>query len=500
MIYKTLQVDFTLNERNEYLIKSINAYKFIYLFAPYDKTMNTFAQVEICNAKEDITYYVNDLDKFYIYLVKHLLKNNYTNTTEELQNGTFSYAYKSGKCSNVKVKNFVGITTIFVNFKSKFGVEFGTEKENQELIEYAQQKGRLACSLGADAYNEFIRSILHQNRYNDYIAHQIMRQEDHYPIFNYTNELLEAKEHVAGYQMSIAGTYDNLIEYDLESSYPAQLLCDTPCGMPKQYKRIEDVPSTYFKVITFTYFNCQLRPNKIDFVQVNSIGELTLTERMFELFKENYQAFIKIKQITAFKTQKSPFRKFITENIINGKKNEPRKHIAKYNKYIGNAIIGYMGRNTTTIENTAKLNDLGIETGSVDKTIDPIYLPVYLCVLDRAKTAFIRTIQKHQDKIVYANTDGFLSTVPLNVDLLNAKNSLPVGNYRSKNKYVHIYIECINGYAGILETGELDNTISGMTLERLLAPDEYRNRTFEYYVNIATPQGTIRKQTIKPHQ
>lgn len=496
MIYETLQVDFTLNERNEYEIEKIHTDKFIY---SNDKLLYCFGIYEIKLAINDKTFYVNDLDKFYIYLIKFLLKN-YTNTTEKLKNGTFSYAYKSGKCSNVKIKNDNGVLIRFVNFKSKFGVEFGTEKENQELIIYAQQKGRLGCSLGADAYNEFIRSILHQNRYNDYIAHQIMRQDDHYPIFKYTNELLEAKEHVAGYQMSIAGTYDNLIEYDLESSYPAQLLCDTPCGMPKQYERIEDVPSTYFKVITFTYFNCQLRPDKIDFVQVNSIGELTLTERMFELFKENYQAFIKIKQITAFKTQKSPFRKFITDNIINGKKNEPRKHIAKYNKYIGNAIIGYMGRNTTTIENTAKLNDLGIETGSVDKTIDPIYLPVYLCVLDRAKTAFIRTIQKHQDKIVYANTDGFLSTVPLNVDLLNAKNSLPVGNYRSKNKYVHIYIECINGYAGILETGELDNTISGMTLERLLAPDEYRNRTFEYYVNKATPQGTIKKQTIKPHQ
>ena len=494
MIYKTLQVDFALNERNEYEILRIKT------FGLTTNLLLSFMCSCLHEDKEDVTYFVNDLDKLYIYIVKYLLENNYKNTTAELQNGTFSYAYKSGKCSNIKIKNFLGKITQFVNFKSKFGVEFGTDKENGELIEYAQQKGRLACSLGADAYNEFVSTIFNPSRYNIHIAHAIMREENHYPIFNYTNELLEAKENVSGYQMCIAGTYDNLIEYDLESSYPAQLLCDTPCGMPKQYERIEDVPSTYFKVITFSFFNCKLRPNKIAFVNVGCLGEITLTERMFELFKENYQAFIKIKKITAFKTQKSPFYKFITDNIINGKKNEPRKHIAKYNKYIGNAIIGYMGRNTTTIENTAKLNDLGIETGAVDKTIDPIYLPVYLCVLDRAKTAFIRTIQKHQDKIVYANTDGFLSIVPLNVNLLNFENSLPVGNYRSKNKYVHIYIECINGYAGILETGELDNTISGMTLERLLAPDEYRNRTFEYYVNIATPQGTIKKQTIKPHQ
>ena len=490
MIYKTLQVDFELDSNNEYEIKSIIIDKFSYsnlTFFPFIKFQ----------WKEDTTFYVNDLDKFYIYLIKFLLKTGYKNTTEELKDRTFSFAYKSGKCSNVKIKD--GILIQFVNFKSKFGVEFGTDIENQELIEYAQQKGRLACSLGADAYNEFIRTILHPNRYNDYIAHQIMRQEDHFPIFEYSQELLEAKENVSGYQMSVSGTYNNLIEYDLESSYPAQLLCNTPCGLPKYYNCIEDVPSTYFKIITFSFFNCNLKPNKIEFLNIASIGEITLTERMFELFKENYTATIKIKKIIAFKTQKSPFKKFITENIINGKKNEPRKHIAKYNKYIGNSIIGYMGRNTTTIQNTAKLNS-NIEIDSFNKTIDPIYLPVYLCVLDRAKSEFIKIIQKHKNKIVYANTDGFLATEPLNVDLLNSNNSLQIGNYRSKNKYVYIYIECINGYSGILETGELDNTISGMTFERLIAPEDYRNRTFEYYINTATPNGTIRKQTIKPHQ
>lgn len=493
MIYKTLQVIFELNENNEYKIEYIKINGIPYSY---------FALIGMIEFDYDAetTYFVNDLDKMYIYLINDLLANNYTNTNEQLDKKTFSYVYKGGKCSNIKIKNGAGKLFQFVSFKSKFGVEFGTDAENQELIEYAQNKGRLACSLGADAYNEFISTVLNTKKYGDFVSHQIMRREEHYPIFAYTNELLEAKEHVSGYQMSIAGTYSNLIEYDLESSYPAQLLCDTPCGMPKYYNYIEDVPITYFKIITFSFFNCQLKPNKIAFVNVGCIGEITLTERMFELFQENYNASIKIKKITAFKTQKSPFRKFITDNIINGKKNEPRKHIAKYNKYIGNSIIGYFGRNTTTIENTAKLNDLGIETSSVDKTIDPIYLPVYLCVLDRAKSTFIRTIQKHQNKIVYANTDGFLSTEPIDTQSLNANNSLSIGNYRPKHTYSYIYIECINGYAGILDTGELDNTISGMTLERMLEPDEYRHRTFEYYVHTPTPQGTIKKQIIKPHQ
>lgn len=494
MVYNFLKVDFKLVD-DEYRIQQVEVIgKF--------SMLNTFNFNHFIGfgAKCDTTFYVNDLDKFYIYLIKELFDEEYKNTTEELTHGTFTYAYKNGKCANVKIITFKGIHINFVNFKAKFGVEWGADEQNAELLAYALENRRRACSLGADAYNEFVRTVLHPNKYNEFIAHEIMRQEDHFPIFEYGDDLLEAKQHCAGYQYCKRGSYENLIEYDISSSYPAQLLCDTPKGYPKHFKRLEDVPRTYFKVITFTYFDCVLKPNKIDFIQTSSMGQLSLTEQLFELFKENYNAKIKIKHVTAFKTQKSPFRKFITANIINGKQLEKRKHIAQYNKYIGNSIIGYMGRNTTQIENTAKLSDLGIVTGSVEKTINPMYLPVYLSVLDKAKTAFVRTVQKHQNKIVYANTDGFLSTEPINTYFLNAKNSLPIGNYRQKSVYAKIFIECMNGYSGIKDTGEVDNTIAGMRFEDLITPEQYEQRQFTYYVNTPTPHGTIRKQAVTPHQ
>lgn len=448
---------------------------------------------------EDVTFYVNDLDKAYIYIINYLLKNNFECTTDRLKANTFSYVYKGGKCNNIKVKTKYS-NIIFVNFKSKFGVDFGTHKENQELIDYAIQHNRLGYSLGADAYNEFVSMLFNQSRYSEYTAHQIMRQDSHYPIFEYNYELLEAKSHVAGYQMCRAGDYTNLYEYDISSSYPAQLLCNTPIGKPKLYETLEQVPETYFKIITFFYWNNKgVKPNKIEFVQTEAFGRMTLTENLYNLFKDNFDCETRVIQIYAFKTQKSPFVKFITQNIINGKMNEPRIHIAKYNKYIGNAIIGYFGRNTTTQENVVKMAQKSIKTSTVDKQIDPIYLPIYLCVLDRAKAQFIRTLQKHYKSIIYANTDGFLTDKPINIDSLNINNCLPIGNYRNKNIYATIHIESINGYVGITTDGEIDNTLSGMTLDDVINPEQYRNRQFTYYVNVPTDNGTIRRKRVQPN-
>ena len=438
-----------------------------------------------------------DLDKAYIYIIKYLTDNHFKCTIEDLKTNTFSYVYKSGKCNNIKLKTNSS-TIVFVNFKSKFGVEFGNYNENKELIDYAIAHNRVGYSLGKDAYNEFVTGLFN-TRYNEFTAHQIMRADNHFPIFKYSTELLEAKNNVSGYQMCKQGTYQNIFEYDISSSYPAQLLCNTPTGLPKLYNNLNDIPETYFKVITFTYYNNKgIKPNKIDFIQTSELGQITLTQNLFELFKENYDCNIIIKNVIAFKTQKSPFVKFITNNIINGKMRESRPHIAKYNKYIGNAIIGYFGRNAKTTENIAESTQYGLKTSTVDKDIDPIYLPVYLSVLDRAKTAFIHTLQDNIDSIIYANTDGFLSTRPIDVNLLNINNCLKIGNYRNKNIYAQIYIEAINGYAGITASGEIDNTLSGMTLDDVISPEQYRTRQFKYYINIPTENGTICRKEIQP--
>lgn len=495
---KLLDIQFKL-QKNEYSIETIKMSSKTDVYN-FNNLNNFIATIDLY--QQDTIFYCNDLDKFYIYLIYYLVSMfNYENVEKAIKCRQFSYSYKNGQCSNIKLCNRFNTRILFVNFKCKFGLEYLDDQTNWELIEYATEHGRNGCSLGADAYNEFIQTLLPPTRYMDFVAHKIMRNGDHYPIFKYNIDLLEAKENVAGFQFCKAGDYQDLFEYDISSSYPSNLLTDMPRGLPKMYKTLEEVPSTYFKIVKFTYFNCEPLTN-IKWVQTSGMGQLCLTERLFELFKITYRANIVIKYIYAFKTQKSPFKKFVYNNAVIGKLNEPRKYIAKYNKYIVNAIIGYMGRNTYTVKNSIKTNSTHslIKTIEEEKEIDPIYLPVYLSVLDKAKSAFIKTILKHTDTIVYANTDGFLSTMPLNIDLLNIHNSLPIGNYRAKTLYKQIHIECINGYAGITDTGEIDNTISGMTLEEIITPEQYKHKQFKYYIQEPTARGTIRKRYIKPHQ
>ena len=228
---------------------------------------------------------------------------------------------------------------------------------------------------------------------------------------------------------------------------------------------------------------------------------MTLTERLFELFKENYNSKIIIKKIEAFKTRKSMFKQFINQTVIAGKTMQKDKILAKYNKAVGNAIIGYLGRNETTLKNIAKMGKNGLEIEKEEVEIDPIYLPAYLAILDASKAKFLKAIRPFWKHIIYANTDGFLSTQQIDLQMLNFRNSNSLlGNFRLCHKYMDLYVECINGYAGITEDGEIMNTISGMSFERIITPDDYQNKSFVYYVNEPTPAGTIRRSEIYVNQ
>lgn len=449
---------------------------------------------------EEITYYCNKLDIAYIYIIKELIRNEYYQTRKGKK--CFSFVYKKGVVPNIKIINSKGIKIYLVNFNKKFGIDWEelTQEQRKELVDYSIKNGRIGLSLGADAYTEFVATVLHPNKYHSaFTRAKIMREDNHYPIFIYDKWLLDAKDNVSGYQFCKPGIYKNIFDIDKSASYPSQLLCDTPCGLPQYYTQLEDVPPTYFKIITFTYFNCELKPNGIDFIVTHAMGLLTLPQSMFNLFMDNYKANIKIKRIMAFKTQKSPFVKFINQTIIAGKTKETRPHIAQYNKNIGNSLVGYFGRNDYTTNCQISLENKQYKLQEIGTYIDPIYLPVYIFVLDRAKAEFINTIKKYRDCIIYANTDGFLTTKQLPVDLLNLGNTSDMlGNYRIKHEYKDIYIECMNGYTAVTVDGQIDNTISGITLAQAITPEQYRSKQYTYYIHEQTPRGTIRRRTVKP--
>lgn len=475
MNYKILHTKFELRENGEFAIKELKI------------DGNSLFLHQLLTVQEDTTYYVDDLNILYIYIIKFLKDNDIS----------FDFSYKNGKCSNIKVTN--GTTHIFfVNYKSKFGIDFDEQNEenNIKIMNYAISHGRNRLSLGADAYNEFLHTIFKQKA-EENANHKLIREN--FPVFPYTETMLEAKKNVYGYQYAKPGRYKNIFDYDISGSYPASAFCDTPEGFPQEYDCIENVPKSYFKIIKFTYYNCKLKNNGISFVKTKSMGQLVLTQRLFEEFLSNYDVKVKIKKIIAFKTRKSMFAKFITQTVIHGKTLEKDPQIAKYNKYIGNAIIGYMGRNTTTERNTMQWTQKdGYFIETTEEEIEPIYLPAYLCILDTAKSKFIRSIRPFYKSIIYCNTDGFLSKQEIDLQMLNLRNTNhTVGNFRLCHKYSDIYLECLNGYSGITEDGELINTISGMRFERVLTPEQYQNKNFVYYVNEPTANGTIRHRIIK---
>lgn len=481
MKYLTLKVDFELLPNEEYKIKSMKARgDEMWFDADHICSMGALLMWGC-----DVTYYVNNLNMFYIYLIKFLCDNKIK----------FEYAYRNGKCSNVKV-DYNGYKITFVNFKSKFGVDFADEDDAQNwlLIDYAIEKGRTRLSLGADAYNEFLLTIFTEKP-RENANHNLIRET--LPIFEYDDMLLEAKRNAYGFQFVRAGWYDKGFEYDISSSYPSSALNDLPVGLPFYFDNLQDVPKSYFKIINFTFYNLKLKDNGIPFLNVGHMGQLSLSERLFDEFKRNYDATIKIKRIEAFKTRKSIFKDFIDQTIVHGKMVEKNKRIASYNKFIGNAIIGYLGRNTTTTRNTAKIAPNGLVLEKYEETIDPIYLPAHIAILDASKARFLKAIKPYFKNIIYANTDGFICTHEIDLRWLNLTNTHEcLGAFRFQNEYTQLYIECINGYAGITADGEIENTISGMSLGHTITPIEYHSKGFEYYINEPTSQGTIRHTII----
>lgn len=479
MVYFTLKVDFEL-ANDEYKVQKMQIDNHYYIGGQAKHIGN------LLDWGEDVTFYVNNLNMFYIYLLKFLCDNDIK----------FDYSYKNGKCSNVKVE-INGRKVFFVNFKSKFGVEFDEEEnsENLKLIDYALEHGCNRLSLGADAYNMFLLTIF-KPKPEEAANHELVREM--FPKFGYDAMLLDAKRNAYGFQYCKTGWHDVGFEYDISSSYPASAMGNLPCGLPRYYKDIREVPASYFKIIKFTYYNAKLKSNGIDFVQIAHMGSLSLSEGLFNEFKRNYDATIKIIAIEAFKTRKSPLVQFLEQTIIRGKLYEKDPRIAAYNKLLGNAIIGYLGRNTSTIENTAYMTPQGLKLGKKSKNIDPIYLPAHVAILDAAKTRFLKVLHRFREHIIYANTDGFISTKRLDLNRLNISTEHEVlGKFREGHEFVQLFIECINGYAGVTSDGEIDNTISGMALTASVTPDEYAHNDFEYYVNEPTAQGTIRRTVVR---
>ena len=465
-----------------------------YLDKLYNQESGELYQLpDFLNMKENKTFYVQNLSILHVFLIKHLLNNNYKcyENYKKLKKQSFCYSGKNANITSLFIKNKNNKTIIFVDFKTKFGVEFSDIlEENKILLDFAIEHHRESNSLGTDAFNEFLHTFLYANNIK---ARELMREN--YPVLH-TPELDECKQYVNGYQYIKKGYYNNIYSYDITSSYPAQLYNNTPIGKPIKFFNLEDIPESYFYVVKFCYFNLQPKQNKINFLDLtNKDGIITLTKELFILMQDTYFFDFSIISINAFKTRSKRFDKFLNKNIKEYKEQQTNKRLRTYNKLFANSIVGYFGRNTIK---EYHIIDKTLKEKTINKTIESIYLPLYLYVLGSAKAFFIRTLNKYSNSIIYANTDGFFTTASIDINMLNQSVTDSIGSFKFKGIYKDLYIESINGYAGIFDNGKIDNTISGMTLEQLLTPAQYQQKDFTYYINIITAHYDILRMIVIP--
>lgn len=444
---------------------------------------------------EDKEIYVDNLDVFSFYFLHFLFSKKFKSVFElnKIENNTVYASINKGACNSMILKYNNKKITLF-NFEKKFGVEFSSFEQNQKLIDYAHDHFRVATSLGSDAYNEFLHTIFRPKK-NPNANKKLMRTD--FPILK--ERILEkAKEYVCGFQYFESGKYKNVVDYDQSSAYPSQLLGATPTGSPVDIKSFDKIPRNYWYVARVFYMNIELKTG-FDWLELKkhkNSGYLYLTKELYELFKTTYTCSHKVVDFLAFKTICHRFDKFINQTIIAGKINTSDRAIAKYNKNVGNALIGYLGRNSKLEAISFKKDGEKWHFKSNCIKREPLYLPVYLYALGKQKSEFIKTINQFKNDIIYVNTDGFICRKKINTELLNYRFSGELGKFREKHEYKMLYIKTINGYAGVTVDDCLDNTIAGMTLERLISPQEYEAGEYSSVIQTVTPELRIKRQHV----
>ena len=436
---------------------------------------------------------VDDLSVAYVYMIKALLTAGYECVTDmELRPHTFTVSDSSGKCSYLAFNAGRGMTQLY-HFKSKYGIDFSDNPdENTEVMIYAEKAGRISRGIGADAYREFLHTV-YKKKDRDDADYKLIREI----MPELGASFSSSKRNVAGYQIAVAGRYSNVYSYDIRASYPASALNAVPYGMPKTYDHYVPIDGSHWAVYSFIYYGRRLRPGYVDFLASHpQRGIEHLPAYLYRLALDTYDfEGLHVGRSVVFKTRKSVFGRFIEKNVFRGRLAEISPRIAKYNKIFANSLIGYLGRNTTRKANIYTLNDGMIERKRVKVDQAEIYTPMYIEILDHAKTKFIRAINAADAPVIYANTDGFMTTAPINLKRVNACAHMSIGGLSLRRVYDDLAIQSINGYVGTYtdDSGQqhTDITVSGLRILSELDPERYGSHEFDYYVNLPQPDGTV---------
>lgn len=416
--------------------------------------------------------YVDSLTKLGLYLIKKLinLKFKISENSFNMENNSFFYSLSHSTLHFLIIKTNSEYY-YFYDFKTKFGVDMPEDINSiYKIINFSNSNHLDSYSLASDSFNLFLNTILFPKKSG--ANRKIYRK--FYPIIE-NSTLLRTKNYTSGFQFFQEGEYNNVYNYDQSSAYPAELLNNTPIGEPLKLKKFEDIKINDWFCVRIYLKNVKLKYGFDWLKLIPNQKYIYLTKELYKLFQETYTGDYKISDFVAFKTTQHQFDKFIKKTIIDAKIVTRDVYIKKYTKLLANSLIGYFGRNIDSESYTINYINNKYEIEHLKKHRDPIYLPIYLCIQGRQKAKFLYLLNKYKNDIVYANTDGFISTKKLNIDNLNINFSSNIGKYRLDKEFKNIYIKNLNCYSAITIKNDIENILSGIPATKLIKPSELKN-------------------------
>lgn len=410
--------------------------------------------------KKNTNIYINDFSHISIYFCDFFAKKGFKNTINtDLAPNYFNIRAKDN-CINRIILMIKNYKYCFVDYVDKFGQEFCGDLT---IYNYAKENGYTKNTLASDAFEAWVK--LRYGRGEK--RFETMRND--FPILDKQTQLLmdKVKEQICkGYQFACVKKYDALYEMDQFSAYPAQLCGRTPKGKAFIFEDMAQVPTSYFKIITFTYTNLKLKNGYIDFIKFDlgrydTFGTLTAPECYFRLMQQHYTFNYKITKIHAFKTELNRFKSLVNKLVIQGRKGQP-KPIAKYNKALAVALVGKFGQKTIK-------EQCYIENGKIMRQtaeMEPIYTPLHIFVVCNQKCLLIRTHQKFKNYVAYSNTDSLLTTKIINNINDGIETTIEdLGLFRPKSMLKRVGINGINKYYAIDENNAIKTCLSGIKFE-----------------------------------
>ena len=288
--------------------------------------------------------------------------------------------------------------------------------------------------------------------------------------------------YIGGYVMALPGDYEDCVDVDCNGLYSSILREEfLPFGQPEEYEGKYKYDKNMPYHIDVMTFRADLKEDGYAFLSsphfvysddrdrmISTHGYITmpLTDIDQKLLKENYEVSIyEYEHGWKFARSKGFFRLWVEGwNTIKEHSNGGQRTLAKW---IPNSMVGKFGTvsRKSCLEPYLEKND---ET-KVDWKIEKYdksgssYLPISMYVTAIGRQRIMQAMKKQKNKIIYANTDGFMM-IGKKSDLIGLDiDGRKTGKWKIEGDYKKARILGVGLYQGEKRSGGYDLISSGIS-------------------------------------